>query len=143
MKRFVTVVLVLAVCFPVLGRTASGLDGNYVDDPQLLKKYGKVAYSTLIKHKEIASAIKQALPIFKTKDVEISFPPTAVFKANDGKKYLILSGCTRDDCGGTVNVIVYDIAAKKAYLLREKEGDIFGNPSQEIRKLLNYHHENR
>lgn len=122
------------------------LNGQYVEDSSLLDKYGKYAFETFRRFPSLVYIIRRAKRDFKPRDVGTSFP-TSVFKFNDGKKCLILGGCTPHDCGGTQNVIVYDFRSNTAYVLREDYSQngfrIYGSPPRDIRNLLIYHYENR
>ena len=114
------VVLCGAVLSPAKSSgSESSLDGRYVNNDFLIKKYGEFAFQALRKFPGLVDVIKKAKGDFKRKDIDTSFP-TAVFVFNDGKECLVFGGCTPHDCGGTRNVIVYELQANRAYVLREQ-----------------------
>jgi len=150
-KSSITLTMLLGlVCTLIVASISQAADaqkpkGHYVSNSDFLGMYGKYSYETLTNKKfsDIVDIIKKAKPNFKVKDVGTSFPST-VFEFDDGGLYLILSGCTPHNCGDTVNVIAYDLgSANKAYVLAEEQNQefkIYGNPSEEVRNLLVYHH---
>lgn len=142
MKKFL-VILIIGMLFSTFGpasQASDGLGGSYIDNPVLMKKYGEYAFEA-VKNQNVLRAVRVAKPDFQPKNVGTSFP-SSVFKTNDGRTYLMFSGCTPHNCGGTQNVIVYDPAQSKAYLYSEKEDKFFGNPPEQIKRLIIYHYNN-
>ena len=131
---------------PTTSRSSDMPNGQYVDDASLIRIYGEYAFEALRRFPNLVETIRQAKGDFKTRDVATSFP-TAIFEFNNGKKCVILSGCTPHDCGGTANFIVYDIQSRRAYVFKENRDQndfrIYGNPDENIKKLLIYHYRNR
>lgn len=145
------VLAILALSFPFLTYGEERLDGKYLSfsdqaAKKLINEYGDYAFQAFRKHPWLVKIIREAKKDFQPKDVATAFP-TEIFEFHNGKKVVIFSGCTAHDCGGTVNVIVYDPELKKAYVLRETREQtlfkIYGDPPDNIKRLLIYHYKHR
>lgn len=111
-----------------------------------IEKQSEYSFSFLKNNAGILSEIRKIKNDFKIEDIGTSLP-LANGTLENGKKYLLISGCQPHNCGGTQIIIAYDEEDKKVYLLVEnfntKEGyDILDNPPEEIRKLLIYYYLN-
>jgi len=114
-------------------------EGRYVWNKSVSDKFGDYAYEAFKAFPEIIEITKKAKSNFKTKNVGVSFPSKA-FELRDGRTLILLRGCTPHNCAGTENIIAYDYVNRKAYVLAEglKSDflEIYGNPDQEIKKVL-------
>ena len=143
--------LFLGMCWLPLTAGAQSLDGQYVDGDPLLEQFGNYAFKGFGYFPNLPEIIQIAKPDFKPENIGVSFE-TAIFRKNNGKKLVIISGCTPHNCGGTKNIIVYDPEDIRAYVLAEtgynyNTGEtsyrIDGNPPENIRNLLEYHYRNK
>lgn len=117
------------------------LPGKQTDDSTFLGKYGKFAFETLGKNPTITNLLKGLDKTFDPSMIETS-SPSHTFQLNNGKNYLVFSGCTTGNCGGTERIIIYSEAENKVYMAVENESQtqlkIFGNPDDQERALLIY-----
>lgn len=118
------------------------LNGSYImTDKALFKKYGSYFFEAKARNPQLVGLIRQVKSNFKPEDLGTAFPNKFI-QLNDGRMIILFSGCTAHLCGGTENMVAYDFANGKAYLLEENSDStrayVYGNPDREIRNSLLY-----
>lgn len=112
---------------------------SYIDDDKIIDSYGKYATNVLENSADILNAVIKIYPDFELDAVRTSFPTQVAVIERDKRNFLLVSGCTPHDCGGSENIIAYDLGNKKAYLLKENhqaEILIYGKPDALVMYLL-------
>lgn len=83
---------------------------------ELFRKYGTRTFSTFKKHREIVASLKKLNPKFDPHTMATSDLNRIV--TFNGRTFLILIGCYPHNCGGTQQLVAFDPADKKVYLLQ-------------------------
>ncbi len=112
---------------------------KYTEDEDIFNVYGKRAYETLENSQELLDSILKIYPKFTKESVQTALPSKIVEIEKDNRKFLILNGCTPHDCGGSKNIIAFNLANNISYLLRENhQGEIqlYGKPDALVIKML-------
>jgi hypothetical protein len=111
---------------------------------ELFRKYGTRTFATFEKHPELVAALRK---------LDAKFDPHTMASSSlssiatiHGKTLLILIGCFPHNCGGTHQVVAFDPATQRVYLLRptnlgpdtEPSGKfyVYGSPDDPIRAAM-------
>jgi hypothetical protein len=128
---------------------AAKFDGHVIsgeDAPKeaLLKQYGTYAFETFKKHPELVGSLKKLKPKFDPHTMATSSPSGIV--KSEGRTLLILNGCFPHNCGGTEQIVAFEPATKRTYLLEptnvgpdtEPSGkfNLYGNPDPFVRAAM-------
>ena len=110
----------------------------------LFQKYGTRTFTTFKKHPEIVASLKKLNPKFDPHTMQSSgVNSIATF---DNRTLLILEGCYPHNCGGTQQIVAFEPATKRVYLLEptnvgpdtEPSGkfNLYGNPDSLVRAAM-------
>jgi hypothetical protein len=110
----------------------------------LFQKYGTRTFSTFTKHPELVALLKKLNPKFDLHTMaSSSLSGIATF---NGRTVLILSGCFPHNCGGTQQIVAFEPATKRIYLLQptnlgpdtEASGKfyLYGDPDGALRAAM-------
>jgi hypothetical protein len=110
----------------------------------LFKQYGTRTFTTFKKHPELVASLKKLNPKFDPHTMATSgLNQIATF---EGRTVLILNGCFPHNCGGTQQVVAFEPATKKVYLLQptnlgpdtESSGKfyLYGDPDASLRAAI-------
>jgi hypothetical protein len=111
---------------------------------ELFRKYGTRTFTTFKKHPEIVASLRKLNPKFDPQTMATS--DLSSIATVGGKTLLILSGCFPHNCGGTNQVVVFEPATKRVYLLQptnvgpdtEPSGKfyVYGSPDETVRAAM-------
>ncbi|MDP9098784.1 MAG: inhibitor of vertebrate lysozyme family protein [Verrucomicrobiota bacterium] len=110
----------------------------------LFQKYGTRTFSSFEKHPELVASLKKLNPKFDPHTMASSnLSGIATF---EGRTVLILSGCFPHNCGGTQQIVAFEPATKRIYLLQptnlgpntEPSGKfyLYGDPDGALRAAI-------
>ena len=112
----------------------------------LFRQYGTRTFATFKKHPELVASLKKLNP---------KFDPHTMATSNlngiatiEGRTLLILNGCYPHNCGATEQVVAFEPATKRVYLLQptnlgpdsESSGKfyVYGDPDSSVRAAMFY-----
>ncbi|HEY4359727.1 MAG TPA: tyrosine-type recombinase/integrase [Bryobacteraceae bacterium] len=98
------------------------LNATWVDDPQLVEKYGPYISDTLSKFPTMLDPVRQMDPAFEANDVGTVSPPK-VLRLRDGRVLFIAEGCRAHACPDYRLMIVIDKQSAEMFFYENGEGD--------------------
>lgn len=111
---------------------------------KLFQEYGTRTFATFKKHPELVRALRKLDPKFDPKTMGTS-SPSSIATAH-GRTFLILIGCYPHNCGGTEQLVAFEPATKRVYLIQptdlgpetEASGKfyIYGEPDEVVRAVM-------
>ena len=114
-----------------------------INDAVVMKTYGEFAFDSL-KKEEVLNSILRVYPEFHAEEMATSFPSKVVEIGEERTKFLIISGCTAHDCGGSQIIVAINLQNLEASLLKENhQGELFfygKSNSQILNLLLDYYY---
>ncbi len=110
----------------------------------LFREYGTRTFATFKKHPELVASLKKLNRKFDPHTMSSS--SLSGIATVDGRTFLILSGCFPHNCGGTQQIVAFEPATKRVYLLAptnlgpdtEPSGkfNLYGDPDSSVRAAM-------
>ena len=118
---------------------AANFNGQIREGPKeaLFQQYGTDAATAFQKHPELVSSLKK---------LNLNFDPagmsnyaSTVFTLN-GRTFLILRGCSPDNCNKTMQIVAFEPSTNLVYLIQQTNVggrfNLYGNPDKSVRTAI-------